>query len=98
MKKYLLKLYDICLSIIMFFSNWAYIKYRKRGPKELPFTTNFLKKSGIFPITNHYYEPKFNFTESDKNIYIERNLTSVKLDEMQQIKFLENLFHPPCES
>ena len=93
MKKYLLKLYDICLSIIMFFSNWAYIKYRKRGPKELPFTTKFLKKKGIFPIINHYYDPKFNFTENDKNIYIERNLTSIKFDEMKQIKFLENFVY-----
>ena len=93
MRKYLLTIYDIFLSAFIFFSNWAYIKYRKRKPKELPFTTKVLKKSGVFPITNHYYEPKFDFTENEKNIYIERNLSSIKFEEMNQLKFLENFVY-----
>jgi hypothetical protein len=35
------------------------LAYRSAGSARLPLTTRTLKKIGLFPIRNHYYEPLF---------------------------------------
>ena len=91
MKRLLIKLYDLFLSIFIFATSWALIKYRKRGPENLKLTKNVLNKIGVFPLIDHYYEPKFNFTENEKDNYQNRELLSINLNPSKQIKFLKNL-------
>lgn len=91
MKRLIIKFYDLFLSIFVFTTGWILIKYRKRGPENLRLTKNAFNKIGVFPIINHYYEPKFNFTEKDKKKYQNRELLSLKLDPHKQVGYLENL-------
>ena len=44
MKKFLIRIYDIIIAIIIFFTKWVFINFRKRGPENLPITSKFLKK------------------------------------------------------
>ena len=91
MKRLVIKLYDLFLSIFIFATSWVLTKYRKRGPENLRLTKNALNKIGVFPLIDHYYEPKFNFTENEKDNYQNRELLSIKLNPSKQIKFLKNL-------
>ncbi len=91
MKKNLIKIYDILLSICVFFFKWILIKFRKRGAENLPFTSKLLKKSGLYPIITHYYDPKFEYSKDEKKLYLNRNLKSIDLKENNQLKLLEKL-------
>ena len=90
MKKFIIRIYDIIIAIIIFFTKWVYINFRKRGPENLPITSKFLKKSGLYPIIKHYYDPKFEYSNNERNIYLNRNLKSINLNEQNQLKLLEN--------
>lgn len=90
MKKYLIKIYDIFLTLTIFLVRWIFAKYRKRGAENLPITSKFLKKIGLYPITNHYYEPKFEYSDDEKERYLKRNLRTIKLNDQNQIKLLKN--------
>ena len=91
MKKYLIKIYDIIIATTIFFIKSIFINFRKRGAENLPITSKFLKKIGLYPIINHYYDPKFEYSNDEKKIYLNRNLKSINLNEQNQLKFLENL-------
>ncbi len=91
MKRLIIKLYDLFLSIFVYIAAWFLVKYRKRGPENLKLTKNVLNKIGVFPLIDHYYEPKFNFTENEKDNYQNRELLSIKLNPHKQIRFLKNL-------
>lgn len=90
MKKYLIKIYDIIITVAIFFTKWVYIKFRKRGSENLPIASKFLKKIGLYPIINHYYEPKFKYSNDEKDKYLRRSLNSIDLNVQNQINLLEN--------
>src|ERR1700693_1556365 len=50
---------DVVLSILVVPAAFIMLAYRRVGPGRLPKTTYRLRKIGIFPIRNHYYEPLF---------------------------------------
>ena len=89
MKKNLIKIYDLLLTITLFLMKWIFFKFRKRGPENMPFTSKFLKKIGLYPIIKHYYDPKFDYSNSEKKIYLDRNLKSIKLNIDYQLDLLE---------
>ncbi len=90
MKSFFIKIYDLFLSFIVFSVGWVLIKYKKRGPENLPITKKTLDKLGLHPIINHYYEPKIQYSSEDKKKYLKRNLSSINLNISKQIKYLEN--------
>jgi hypothetical protein len=63
--------------------------YRIAGSKKMPRTTLRLEKIGVFPITNHYYEPLFD--TRDLQFKLPRKLSGINLDLDGQVKFLNNL-------
>ncbi len=91
MKNFFRKLYDIFLGILIIPCSLVLLKYKKRAPQNHPFATFILKKIGIFPIINHYYEPKFNFTIQEEKVHKKRNLKSIKLNVPQQLNLLKKL-------
>ncbi len=91
MKNLLIKLYDLLLSYFIYLTGWALIKYRKRGAENLPIVTKTLRKIGLFPLINHYYEPKFIYSNNEKDRYLKRNLSSINFDAVKQIRYLDNL-------
>lgn len=50
---------DVVVAIAATPSALVLLLYRRVGSKRLPKTTTLLKRIGIFPIRNHYYEPLF---------------------------------------
>ncbi len=91
MKKSLTKIYDLFLAITIFFFKWVFFIFRKRGAENLPITSKFLKKYGLYPIIKHYYDPKFEYSKDEKDFYLNRNLKSIELKEQNQLKLLEKL-------
>ena len=65
--------------------------YRRTGSKRLSLSTKILKKIGIFPIIDHYYEPLFNDAHLSKNLNEPRELLGIDLNEEGQLKFLQKL-------
>lgn len=60
------------------------------GIHELPQTRTMLRKIGVFPIRNHYYEPmiEFNFK---RPLWQERHLPGIALDLEAQLQLLKTL-------
>jgi hypothetical protein len=65
--------------------------YRKFGSHKLPLSKKILNYFGIFPLTNHYYEPVFNFEHLKKNLYKDRDLPGINFNLNQQINIENNL-------
>ena len=86
---YLFKITDLVLLPFLFISGLIMKFYRTIGSKRLTINTSLLKKIGIFPIRNHYYEPLFknDFLKLD----FKRNLPGINLNIEKQIKLLDNL-------
>ena len=65
--------------------------YRRTGSKRLKLSTKILKRIGIFPIRDHYYEPLFNDAYLSRNLNDPRELPGIDFNEEGQLKFLQNL-------
>ena len=49
---------DSVLSILIVPIAYLFVAYRRLGAAKLPKTTQRLKRIGVFPLRNHYYEPQ----------------------------------------
>jgi len=85
--KKIIKYFEFSIIPFIFISALILKKYRKLGSKNLPLSTTILKKIGVFPILNHYYEPLFNHSNQNKL----RNLPGVSFNFSSQLKLLEQL-------
>lgn len=70
--------------------------YRRIGSKRLKISTKALRKIGVFPIRNHYYEPLFDDEILENDLSEPRLLPGIDFNEAGQIEFLTNL-HYQCE-
>ena len=88
-----IKVFEIFILPFIFVSAIILKTYRKIGSKNLPLTSKLLKKIGIFPIINHYYEPMFIYP---KKTLEHRDLPGIFFDIEDQLKLLKKLnYHPP---
>jgi hypothetical protein len=90
MKNIKKKLYDILISILILPSALILLKYKKRGSMNHPIATKILRKIGLFPIRDHYYDPQFIFKDNGKNLINDRYLPSINLNENDQLEFIKN--------
>ncbi len=65
--------------------------YRRMGSKKLPLNTRLLKKIGVFPIRNHYYEPLIDHAQLKRPLKDKRNLPGINLRHAEQLSLLEQL-------
>lgn len=65
--------------------------YRRIGSNLLKMNTKLLKKIGVFPIIDHYYEPLFNDLYSQFSPRKERLIPGINFNKDDQKKFLSNL-------
>jgi hypothetical protein len=65
--------------------------FRRVGGARLPRTSRRLKRIGVYPIRDHYYEPLFNDAHLRKPLNKERYLPGINFNLEGQIKFLETL-------
>jgi len=85
-------LIDIILYILLTPASLIFLIYKKRGVKNAPITTEMLKKIGIFPIIDHYYDPQFKFSSDEiSSLNIKRNLPAINFNINFQLDFLNTL-------
>jgi len=65
--------------------------YRKIGSRRLPWVTGLLKKIGVFPIRNHYYEPLFDDRHLTDSLNKPRVLPGIDFDVQSQLRLLSLL-------
>jgi hypothetical protein len=83
---------DLVCSIIVIPPAYLLKMYRLAGSRKMPRTTIRLEKIGVFPITNHYYEPLFDTRDLESRLIDPaRKLTGINLDIDVQVKFLKDL-------
>lgn len=84
-------LFDIFLYLLLILPSLIFLVYKQRGPKNYPVTTSFLKKIGVFPIINHYYEPQFKYTKEEIKSFNVRTISGINLNIKSQLNFLNLL-------
>ena len=65
--------------------------YRRRDSAKFPQTTRVLKKIGVFPIIDHYYEPMFNHSSLTRPLSDDRDLPGIDLNVDGQLDRLSKL-------
>jgi hypothetical protein len=61
---------------------------RHKGVSNFPRCKNALLQTGVFPISDHYYEPQFNFQPTGKPLSNDRNLPGIDWNTDGQIALL----------
>lgn len=63
------------------------LKVYRRGSPRMPMNTAVLKKIGIFPVRDHYYEPLFNDRHLSRSLREKRNLPGLdfRLEEQREL-------------
>jgi predicted O-methyltransferase YrrM len=83
---------DIILSFLLIPASFLFLIYKKRGPKNAPMATRIIKKIGIFPIIDHYYDPQFKFSSKEiKSLNANRKLLAIDFNINKQLNFLKTL-------
>lgn len=83
--------FDGPISYFVIFPAYLLKSYRSIGSANLGKTTRMLTKIGVFPITNHYYEPLFDDNQLSRPLNADRVLPGVTLDLNEQITFIKKL-------
>jgi hypothetical protein len=84
---------DIIFFLILIPASLIMLCFRKFGAHKLPLSKKILNLIGVYPLTNHYYEPQFNFGSLNKNLSEDRDLPGINLDLTRQIQNLSNLIY-----
>jgi hypothetical protein len=90
-KKIFLFLIDIVSIFLTLPAAYLMFFYRRAGTSRLPLTTRLLKRIGVFPIINHYYEPLFDDRHLDQPLDADRHLPGVNLNTASQLELLKSL-------
>lgn len=62
---------------------------RRLGVERLPLVSKLLLMIGVFPIRNHYYEPRFDYRVLDEQFDTPRRLPGIELNHADQHKLLD---------
>src|ERR1700733_10312961 len=87
------RLYDSAFAVVASICGRILLRYRYKGCATMPQTTRALRKVGVFPLRNHYYEPLFDDSLLRKPLSDDRDLPGVDLNTSGQLKFLSTLSH-----
>lgn len=83
---------DILLSPFTFLASVLLFSIRKMRIVNMPVSKWIFKKVGVFPITNHYYEPLFDDRLLKRPLDRDRDLPGIKWNDQVQLDLL-NKFH-----
>ena len=67
--------------------------YTKYTGASLPKSRELLKKVGVYPIMDHYYQPLFNDARLKKSLREPRHLPGINLNHNEQIVLMKKLIH-----
>lgn len=82
---------DVVLAIIAIPAGFVLLLYRRAGSRRLPITTGVLKKIGVFPIRNHYYEPLFDDRHLSSQPNTPRTLPGIGFNVRDQLSLLAKM-------
>jgi hypothetical protein len=82
---------DIIFFFILIPASLIMLMYRKFGSHKLTISKKILNFTGIFPLTDNYYEPQFNFNKIKKKLSDNRNLPGIEFNLNKQLKNLSYL-------
>ncbi|MES2979780.1 MAG: class I SAM-dependent methyltransferase [Pseudomonadota bacterium] len=82
---------DLLLCVAIIPAAWLMRSYRRFGSERLPATTRRLKAMGVFPISNHYYEPLFDERLLTAPLDEDRALPGIDLDLAGQEALLDSM-------
>ena len=82
---------DLVLSILVVPAAHLLRLYRRLGSGRFPRTTSRLKRIGLFPLSNHYYEPLFDDRLLAHPLDAERPLPGLDLNVASQLDLLDAL-------
>jgi predicted O-methyltransferase YrrM len=80
---------DIVLSPFTFFASLLLFGIRKMRITNMPVSKWIFKKVGVFPITDHYYEPLFDDRHLKLPLERDRFLPGIDWNEQEQLNLLE---------
>lgn len=82
---------DFSITPFVFASGLILRFIRTLGIVRFPLSKTALLTAGVFPITNHYYEPRFDFRRMRRRPEEERPLPGIDWNVDGQLRFLERL-------
>jgi len=94
---------DIMLMPLVYPAAWLLKNIRQAGVHRLPFCKSALMNVGVFPISNHYYEPQFDNRNPEPDFSQDRNLSGIdwnipgQLEMLQLFTFSKELLDLPKE-
>ena len=83
--------FDLIFSFFIVPAAYLLYLFRLIGSSQLPKTAQRLKKIGVFPIRDHYYEPLFNDKYFTQPLDKDRALPGLDLNTDNQLNFLSTL-------
>ncbi len=93
--KFVLPFFDILGVPFISISGFILGVFRRIGAENLPVNRELLRKIGVFPICNHYYEPLFKTDSLLCSLDKKRILPGIDLQIEKQLKLLSNFNY--CE-
>ena len=83
---------DVLLSPFTLLASFLLYAIRKMRLSNMPVSKKIFKTVGVFPITNHYYEPLFDDRLLTRSLDRDRSLPGIDWNSQQQLGLLEQ-FH-----
>jgi len=80
---------DVLLSPFTLFSSILLFAIRKIRVSNMPISKKIFKAVGVFPITNHYYEPLFDDRKLKVPLNKDRSIPGIKWNSETQLSLLE---------
>jgi predicted O-methyltransferase YrrM len=99
----LLPFIDVLILPFLYPIAWALKNIRRVGVHKLPYCRNALKRIGVFPIRDHYYEPQFDYQNKKQPFSRDRNLPGIdwnvagQLEMLASFSFTQELAQLPVE-
>ena len=82
---------DAAAAPLVYPAAWLLGRLRRHGLERLPRSRRALLRMGVFPVRDHYYEPRFDFSQLRRPLSADRPLPGVDLDVPGQLAFLDAL-------
>ena len=82
---------DVISAILVYPSAWLLKQVRRIGVHRLPACRNALLRVGVFPIRDHYYEPKFDYRKIRQSVNPNRSLPGIDWNISKQLDVLTTL-------
>jgi hypothetical protein len=89
--KRLLPAVDVVIAPFVYPAAWLLKNIRKAGVQRLPYCRSALMRVGVFPIRDHYYEPRFDHTSPSLDFSTDRSLAGIDWNVSSQLEMLGRL-------